>query len=150
MVEIKRAIKEKYINIWKEDWEQYKAGRQTKQFFPEPDEGKAKELYKNTRIGLGTLVRVISRHNTLNYHMSKMCPGHDHRCRYCKEERETFVHFLTNCPATMGERINIFQDRFKEVEDIREIRPKEILDFAREPKIAEALEQYEEALLSNV
>ena len=82
--------------------------------------------------------------------MSKMCVGYNSVCRFCTSERETFFHFITDCPALWKERENVFSERFLEVEELPNLNADKILEFAREPRIEQALEQYEEELLPNV
>jgi hypothetical protein len=78
--------------------------------------------------------------------MNKICPDFSTHCRFCAEEIETFVHFLTQCPALQAEILNIFSTYRVELEQLPEICPSQILEFAKEPKIAKALSQWEEEI----
>ena len=62
-----------------------------------------------SRSDLGRMARLITGHNVLNYHMSVMTRDHEDRCRFCDQERETFFHFVTQCPRLLTYRADLFQ-----------------------------------------
>ena len=45
----------------------------------------------------------------LNYHMSVMTRDHEDRCRFCDQERDTFFHFVTQCPRLLTYRADLVQ-----------------------------------------
>ena len=60
-------------------------------------------------------------------------------CRFCGESQETFIHFLSDCPALWQERQEIFLDPLPR--PIREDwKPDELVDFSFCKRITEALE----------
>ena len=147
----KNAMKEHFYQKWNKEWHDYPLARQTKQFFQEIDSLKSKDLYKETRIKVGKLIRVISGHNTLNYHMSLMAPGHDHRCRFCEAANETFYHYLTECPGFETLRAEIFYKFALHKEEVPELKVQDILNFAEDTRICHALEFYQDAdVVTNV
>ena len=139
---IKNKLKDEFIARWNEDWQQYKHARQTKQFITEHNAVRSKEFYKLSRIKLGTIVRVITGHNNLGYHMSKMVPGFGGGCRFCEETTETFVHFLTDCPKFSEVRGDTFLTRTLEMSQLTEIKTADLIAFAEHPEIADALLMY--------
>ena len=107
---IKGRIKEKMREIWAQEWVEYPHGWQTKQLCMTPSTNMTKKLMEMSRHDVGRLVRLVSGHNTLNYHMSLMTPGSSDRCRFCRESRETFYHFIKECPRLREHRAKIFQN----------------------------------------
>ena len=135
----KAAIQEAIDEIWNYQWTQYHDGRQSKQFYPLPDRGKAKYCYNLNRQELGRLIRITTGHNNLFYHRSNVDKSRltSPLCRFCSEERETFFHFATNCPCFRLSRFQFFNnDTFKK-DDKWSVR--QLLDFASIPSIDAAL-----------
>ncbi len=61
----------------------------------------------NTNTGdLGILTRVLSGHNKLNHHQTKMGLSYETGCEYCedKTKEETAEHIITKCPKFAIER----------------------------------------------
>ena len=59
-------------------------------------------------------------------------------CRFCLQEDETFIHFLTTCPRFNAKRTEIFLD--KQISDDLEWKIDELLRFSESPGINDALE----------
>ena len=116
---------------WKTRWENDPTCRQTKQFFPGPDENKSKRILKFARSQLSTLVEVTTGHNGLAYPASKEDPTLDPMCDLCDEAPETFYHFMTECPRLRQTRIDTGIECF----DNKSWREECVLEFARIPAI---------------
>ena len=71
------------IDQWMTQWNDYSEAHQTKQFFPSHKPGISRDLLRMSKTKLGRLVRIITGHNNLNYHMSLKIPGHENSCRFC-------------------------------------------------------------------
>ena len=77
--------------------------QQTKQWYPNIDPHKTKELLKLSKTGLGLCIQFITGHNWLlrhkRYYLNN--PNMDQTCRLCNENdsREDAFHFWTNCKA---------------------------------------------------
>ena len=56
---------------------------------------------------LGTLIRIITGHNALNYFKNKINNEINGECRFCMEDDETFWHLVTDCPVFIQERRDI-------------------------------------------
>ena len=118
---------------------QYHDGRQSKQFYPLPDRGKAKYCYTLNRQELGRLIRITTGHNNLFYHRSNIDKSRltSPLCRFSLEERETFYHFATNCPCFRLSRFQFFNnDTFKKD---KKWLVRWLLDFPSIPSIDAAL-----------
>ena len=98
---------------WNLKWANSLQCRQTKIWFPKINRNKSEYLLSKGRLQLGLLVQIITGHNRLNYHESKIS-GIDPTCRLCLEEEETSFHIVGECPALLSKRIDAFQSRFLE------------------------------------
>ena len=112
------------------------------QFLTKPNKPLAKHLYNYGRSKLGLLVRMITGHNALLYHRSKVDPENNSPlCRFCvSPANETFYHLLVECDRFITHRRDIF---FSDQVDLStQWDPDQILLFADHPDIATALEGY--------
>ena len=98
---------------WNLRWANTLGCRQTKIWFPKLNRNKSNFILSQSRLQLGLLVQMITGHNRLNYHESKIS-GIDPTCRLCLEEDETSFHIVGECPALLSKRIEAFQSRFLE------------------------------------
>ena len=135
----KAAIKHAIDEIWSFQWTQYNDGRQSKQFYQLPDRTKAKYSYHLNRQDLGRLIRIVTGHNNLFYHRSNVdkTKSTSPLCRFCKEERETFYHFATNCPCFRLSRFHYFQSDSCINNNKWSIQ--QLLNFSKIPSISAAL-----------
>ena len=101
---------------------------------------RSKKLINFSREDLSRIVRLITGHNVLNYHMSLTTPGHTALCRFCGEENEIFYHFVTNCPCLMTYRSQAFKDR--EGPAMEDWDPDEVLQFSKITGISDAVDFY--------
>lgn len=67
------------------------------------------------------IVGILTGHNSLNYHLSKMGIVSDSTCRGCGLEPETARHFVCSCPALKNLRTKHLGDFY--------ITPEEQLDL---------------------
>ena len=136
---LKESIRQEQTKDWNKDWGAYKEGRMSKQFIKEyrsKDSSTAMKFGKNK---VGTLVRIITGHNALNYFGSKVDPEVDPLCRFCQEDDETFWHLATVCPVFWKERMEILLGDDIEMGSWDVER---LLEFASVTKIAKALEGF--------
>ena len=105
---LKESIRRVITDEWNADWSNYREGRMSKQFIKHFDAAKTRAALKVGRAKLGTLIRIITGHNALNYFKSKIDAEIDSTCRFCLEEEETFWHFMTDCPVFLNKRREIF------------------------------------------
>ena len=135
----KNKIRVHFEDKWNSEWLGYKEARMSKQFIKSIDMGRSKKILKYGRRKIGTLVRIITGHNRLNYFGSKVDKDLDPTCRFCGEDDETFWHFATDCPVFRQERDDCFHGWSIE-NGVWE--PEELVDFANVLKIAKSLEGY--------
>ena len=95
-----------------------------------------------SRFRLGRYIRIVTGHNNLLYHRSNIDLDIDPMCRFCKESQETFLHFISDCPALWREQQQLQAD----VQDqpVQSAPPEVLLEFAAHPRINAALENQDE------
>ena len=104
----KKIFDAMYIK-WNQRWKSSTEFRQTKLFFPEIDRKKSNTLCNLDRKSLGLMVQILTGHNRLHYHESKVnTMQEDSSCRFCQWEDETSWHLITECPAFWRSRMDIF------------------------------------------
>lgn len=135
--EIRRRIDDEIREIWHYQWDQYSEARQSKQFISKPNKTKAKYIYKLNRQKLGRFIRIITGHNNLNYHRSVIDPSQKNKCRFCQQEKETFYHFLHECPTFNSKRREIFLDNMPSNDQSWSVD--DLLRFSAIPPINDAL-----------
>ena len=101
-----------YQREWCERWKNQNEARQTKVWFPLPDNIIMKKLFNYSRNELGLLIQWITGHNRLRRHLTITKESDDNQCRMCNEEEETAWHLTGECPALWQERRNIFGETF--------------------------------------
>jgi hypothetical protein len=105
-----KAAQDQLLYLWNEKWQQVIDYRQTKIFFPAPDNCQTKNLLRQTRKDLGLVVRHITGFSKLNYPQSLQQPGLSPICRLCGEAREESNHIIRECPALTRTRLEtLFQ-----------------------------------------
>ena len=121
----------------------YPHGRQTKQFFPCVRPTISKEMIKLPRHNVGRLIRLMSSHNGLNYHCHVKEPNEiSPECRFCGTRKDTFCHFITDCPSLLGYRANIFYDYVGPKLDQDDWSVNDVFKFSFEPEVSEAIDYY--------
>ena len=111
--EIRNTIDLHYSELWNKRWTSHKECRQTKIWFPNPDQNKFKKLIKLNRETFSTMVRWVTGHNFLKRHNAIIEPEpHDPNCRYFGLEPETSSHLITQCEVLCHYRAEIFNTHF--------------------------------------
>ena len=140
--QVKNVIRTQFREKWDCSWDRYGLARQTRTFYATQDKYKAKTVMDYSRLKLSRYIRIITGHNNLLYHRSNINPDLNPMCRFCNEHQETFIHFLSDCPALWRERQDIFLDPlpFRLGQDWK---PDDLVDFSFCKRITEALESDE-------
>ena len=73
--------------------------------------------------------------------MSLMTPGSSDRCRFCRESRETFYHFIKECPRLREHRAKVFQNYDGPETD--SWSPENMLCFSKIDVISDAIDYYD-------
>ena len=94
----KREINNCIQKEWTKEWHKNPTCRMTKILYPNPDRRKAKQLLNLSRKKSRRLIEAITEHNNLHYIQNKIKKT-DHLCRLCEEDKETFDHFVNDCPC---------------------------------------------------
>ena len=131
----KRKISNDMLNLWNKRWSKLDQCEQTKQWFPVIDRKKSKYLLKLSRVELGHIVQLLTGHNRLRYHESKMS-NVDPTCRLCLEGEEKTWHIFTDCPAIWRERKDIFHSPFLEGNNLK-WTANQFITFAKRCKLYE-------------
>ena len=92
--EIKSEINKFIRGIWNEEWQAYRETKHTKEFYTQNDKNKAKALLNLSRFELSRFVGLITGHGNLANFYSKLEPGSNPICRFCRERNETFIHLM--------------------------------------------------------
>ena len=135
--EINRIIEKKTLDSWGNKWQNLQQCRQTKNFYPIPSIILHKLVNQLSRSDLSLFIQIITGQNSLNYTTSKINPNHTDQCRYCEEDEETFIHILNECPVFHELRQELLHGAV--IENTCDWKPKQLLQFAKEPQIMEAL-----------
>ena len=112
--------------------------RLSKNFLPEPNWIKSKQILHLSRGQLRRLLELITGQSNLNYVQSKIYPEDvSPFCRFFKEEDETFEHQLNDCPCFNLYRRDILLN--KPIINTLDWSPKTLIQFSYNPQIDEAL-----------
>ena len=140
--EIKMAIRQGIRDKWEQWWNRYPHARQTKFFYPTPNKKFGKEVMNFTRFQLARYIHIVTGHNNLLYHRSNINPDMDQTCRFCGEQKETFIHFFTDCPALWRAREEA--EHAEPGGHLTFVSPTQLLNFSFQAKVNEALENQQE------
>ena len=109
-VKQKTAINNYFNKKLLKAWKNHDQARQTKIWFPEPNDRKSSELLRLTRNNLGRLVQFLTGHNKLKRHKNIQNGVIDlYSCRLCCEEEESSFHVIAECPAMETYRLGAFK-----------------------------------------
>ena len=93
---------------WQDGWQNYPHARQTKQFLCDLNIGFSRELLQENRASVTKLISAVTGHGPFAYHHSLLSPDISPVCRFCDDcPRETFCHFLTDCPCFAETRFRV-------------------------------------------
>ena len=99
---------------------------------------RSKKIVTLARSQLSQYIKLVTGHNNLAYHASKIDPTIDPTCSLCEEADETFFHFTTECP-----RLRITRQEIGLNEDDDETwTPERLLELARVPAIEALLNRF--------
>lgn len=133
-----------FISEWldsefKNSWRRCNEGAHTKTFLVVPNKTFSKELMRTSRSDIRVITGLITGHGHLNYHMDKLRLRVGPNCRFCRTEPETTIHLLSECPSNKLRtiRLNIFEKSLLNIHDMRSIKVKKLLKFAKETGIYE-------------
>ena len=130
----KRKINDAMLKVWTKRWKHLKQCRQTKLWFPVIDRKKSKFFMNLGRVQLGHIVQLITGHNRLRYHESKISHV-DPTCRLCLEGEESTWHIFTDCPAFWSERKDIFHKPF--LKKIEKWTPNQFITYTKRCRLFE-------------
>jgi len=135
----KNIVKSHVTDLWTKRWQSAKIYKQTRIFFPEPNEKIVKMLNFHSRKTIGFLVGFCTGHCCLNYHAHKADEDLSPLCRFCGEDDEKPIHLFRDCPKPelQSKRVEIFQTLIPP--RIPSWKPDQMLRFLRETSIWEAL-----------
>jgi ribonuclease HI len=139
MCEVNCQIEMRITELWSDQWERYSEGRLSKLFLKRIDKTRQKDALKLGRGRLGTLIRIITGHNGLNYFRHKVDSDWDPSCRFCMEDDETFWHLITDCPVFWRERMETMGDVHMDDWSVDML-----MEYAEYVKIGKALEGFQE------
>jgi len=137
--DVMQQLQHALVTSWTNTWQSNPHCRQTKYWFPKPNEKLSKQLLKVGRKELSQLIQFITGHNYLNYHQSKTNPAIDPVCRLCLEDDEEAIHIATNCPALNWVRASCL-GHYILIKGALEWSPEQVIRFLRESHVDELLD----------
>ena len=114
MAAVKSQLNSVIYKRWGIAWVNYNHARQTKQFYGQPSASKAARVLRLCRIEMTRFINIVTGHNNLAYHRSLTDVNGNYvsgLCSLCGEEKETFFHWASECPALFMSRLETFGDR---------------------------------------
>ena len=126
---IKSLVKNRTNRYHQNRWDALTTCRQSKEFLAGCDAKTTKFLLSLSREKLRGLVGILTGHNSLNYHLSKMGIINDSTCRGCGLEPETARHFICTCPALKNLRTKHLGDFYLTPEEQLQLNLANVLSF---------------------
>ena len=123
---------------WTQEWQLCPLAQHSKNFYLSPNKIKARYVYKLARLELGRFIRIITGHNNLNYFQTRIGLWGSPECRLCGENKETFLHFLYECPRVRANRTDVFSDSLPQADMQWSVQ--KLLQFSYLPAIDLAFE----------
>ena len=140
LVNLKNNIKDHFKKKWTKAWKEYKHGRQTKQWFPQPNMQLSKSMLLLDKKQLSRMVQFFTGHNNLMKHRHNRNDELDPTCRLCLEDDESSFHLIAECPALIDLRWNIFHQ--PTLFNTPNWSLQQVIRFLRESSIDELLDQH--------
>ena len=139
----KYEINDYFHSKWSKAWNLYDQARQTKIWFPKPDQKKSLKLLSLERKILSRLVQFLTGHNKLKRHKNIQNRVDDpHSCRLCLEEEESSFHVIAECPATQSVRTKIFELPIpKNLPNPPDWTVNQVVGFLKESSVGHMLDQ---------
>ena len=132
-------IEEATKKLWNHRWKNSEHCRQTKQWFPVTNSAKSKMLVKMDRKQLSSCIELITGHNRLRYHESRMSNEVSPLCREGCKVDETSWHIVCECPAFWKLRAEVF-NTYHEISAPLEWSVKQLMTLVRNPQVIKLLQ----------
>ena len=132
-------IEEATKKLWNQRWKNSDHCRQTKQWFPVTNSAKSKMLVKMDRKQLSSCIELITGHNRLRYHESRMSNEVNPLCREGCKVDETSWHIICECPAFWKLRAEVF-NTYHEISAPLEWSVKQLMTLVRNPQVIKLLQ----------
>ena len=142
MNQIRTCLSRYTYHKWRDKWRALAKCRQTKLFYPQPDEAKHRQVKQFSRKELKLYIQAVTGQNNLNYLNSLITRDYTSLCRFCEEEDETFAHIVAECPVFMHDRVRLLGCRVVRYEDLKDIGPRVLVRFI-------GIDEIETALVTN-
>lgn len=122
------------ISSWAESahkviWDNLDTCRQTKLYLKEPSIKVSKYLLDHSKQNCSILVRALTGHCKLNYHMATVRLAESFSCDSCNAEYETPYHLICSCSAFAQLRFRIFGYHVIDEVHFGELNLKDVLSF---------------------
>ena len=137
------AIREFYYEKWTKEYRLTNKARQTKLFFPLPNQKKSFEVVNRSRQDLSMLVRCCTGHNFLRKHRFVQKRVADSKCHMCEFEEESSLHLIMYCPAFELLRITTFNNEELDITRISKLDLDKLLHFIKVTKIGNMISKPE-------
>lgn len=116
-------------NQHKEYWSSLESCRQTKLYLNEPSPVVSKYLIHLSKQNCSIVVKALTGHCRLNYHMANMQQVESSLCDSCESDYQTSYHLICNCPAVAQLRYRIFGKHLLSEIEFKQLNLKDILLF---------------------
>ena len=110
-------------------WRNIQTCRQTKTFLVEPSRVFSENLLHFSKHNCSTLVRALTGHCKLNYHMATIQRSESYSCDLCESNYGTSYHLICDCPAVSQLRIRIFGCPNMDESAFKQLKLKDFLLF---------------------
>lgn len=122
------------INSWaatqhKQYWNSLESCRQTKLYITEPSPRVAKYLTNLSKQNCSLLVRALTGHCRLNYHMANIQRADSFVCDSCDSDYGTSYHLICNCPVFAQMRFQLLGKHLLSETEYRSLNLQDILLF---------------------
>jgi len=138
---IKHEIRGGINQLWTQEWQARKDCHQTKLWFSGPNKNLSEKIIRLPRNQISILIQLITGHNYLNYHQSKVDPLTDPICRSCLEDDESSEHIIARCPAFCRARNLILGNNFLRLDSLV-WTPSMLLRFLTETSMESVLDPF--------
>ena len=108
-----------------------------KGFIGIPNAKRLEDIISLSRRELRVLVRLLTGHCCLQYHLKNMQLAKSSNCRLCGQSEETAEHILCECDALALPRMKHFKEYVITVNQVRNLKIRNILNFARDSGLEE-------------
>ncbi|XP_062707608.1 uncharacterized protein LOC134288024 [Aedes albopictus] len=122
------------IDTWaatqhKQYWNSLESCRQTKLYCTEPSLGVAKYLTNLSKQNCSMLVKALTGHCRLSYHMANIQQADSFACDSCESDYGTSYHLICNCPAFAQLRFRVLGKHLLSETDFRNLNLQDVLLF---------------------